>query len=169
MVIVETVFDEKVTKTLNKVSLKKLGLVMVIISLLFILIGVFNIIDGDLTGFIIWVSVGILYIPLVILLTKIIQKKSNKTLSLLSVQTKERYEFDNESIIIKQEKGDDYYSETRAKYNYLFKALETKDDFILYISNVQAHVIPKGKIIEGSVGELREILRRNLNDKFKGL
>lgn len=169
MVIVETKFDESVAKTLNKVSLKKLGLVMGIISLLFTILGVINILDDELVSGIIWIAAGILYIPIVIILTKVMQKKSNKTMSVLSNETIEKFQFDEEYMTIYLTKGDDYYSETKARYNYLFKALETETDFILYISNMQAHVIPKVRIIEGSTEELRELLSNNLKDKFKKL
>lgn len=169
MVIVESTLDENVTKTLNKVSFKRLSILLIIISLVFILLGIMNILDDDIFGGVIWIVVGILYVPFVILLTKIIQKKSNKTMSLLSVETKERYQFDVEYITIYQQKGEDFYSETKTKYNYLFKAIETEGEFVLYISNVQAHVIPKNKIIEGTIEELREILSNNLKEKYKKL
>lgn len=167
MVIVESTLDENVTKALNKASFKKLTILMLVVSLIFILLGIMNIFNDNLVGGLIWIIVGILYMPLVILLTKINQKRINKTLSILSVETKERYEFNNEFILIQQQKGEDYSCETKAKYNYIFQALETNNDFILYISNVQAHVVPKNKIIEGSVEELREILSNNLKEKYK--
>lgn len=167
MVIVESVLDENVTKALNKVSLKRLSILLIIVSLVFILFGIMNISDDDLYGGIIWIVVGILYIPLVMLLTKLIQKRSNKTMSLISVETKERYQFDNEYIVISQQKGEDFFSETKAKYNYLYKAIESDNEFVLYISNVQAHIVPKNKIVEGTVEELRDILKNNLNDKYK--
>ena len=167
MVIVETTLDESASKTLNRASLKKLKVIMIIISLIFISFGVINIINDDLYVGIVWTSIGVLYMPFVSLLSKIFQKKINKTMSIMSVETKEKYIFDNEFVIIKQQKGEDYYSETKTKYNYFYKALETESDFILYISNVQAHVVPKNKIVEGTIEELREILSNNLNDKFK--
>lgn len=167
MVIVESTLDENVTKALNKASFKKLTILMLVVSLIFILLGIMNIFNDNLVGGFIWIIVGILYMPLVMLLTKINQKRINKTLSILSVETKERYEFNNEFILIQQQKGEDYSCETKAKYNYIFQVLETNDDFILYISNVQAHVVPKNKIIEGTVEELREILSNNLKDKYK--
>lgn len=169
MIVVESKFDENVTNTMNKVAFKRSLLLFVFISAMFIALGIVNLLKDNFYGGIFCICFGVLYFPFIILFTKIVQKKINKTSTILSQETTERYEFNDEFIVVKQQMGEEYIAEIKAKYSYLFKVLETNTDFILYISKVQAHVVPKDKIVEGSVEELKEIFNKKIYDRFKKL
>lgn len=167
MVVVKTKFDEQVTNTINKEQLKKLSKLIIFIAIVFALLGVFYIYKGNLIVGITLLVGAIVYFPLVKILTKHFQKKVNKTMSILSSQTEETYTFDSEFIQIEQVKGEEYSAVVKTKYSYLYQIIENKDNFLLYISKLQMHVIPKDRIVEGSVSELQSIFSENLKNKYQ--
>lgn len=170
MVRVESKFDSNVTKEANKQQLKKLSFIMIILSLIFILLGFFMILNGeDLSIGITLIVLGILYIPLVILLTKFFQKRLDKSMSIMSSETKCNYLFTDEGITIDENKNDEFSCVIKAKYNYLYKVIETKDSYLLYISKMQLHVFFKNEIVEGTVDELNMIFKNRLGSHFKAL
>lgn len=171
MVEFQSRFDENTAKSLNKRSFKKYWRLFVLISVLFVFAGVVNAIFPEdawqQTYGICFIAVGVLFYPLVILLTNIFQKKINKTMPLMSSETKETYQFFEDRVIIIQRKGEEYEGTTNARYSYLYSVEETRDSYFLLISKMQAHVVNKADLTQGSVEELNQILSLNLGDKFK--
>lgn len=167
MIKFNTVFNSDVTKAMNNHQMKKIRILYFIFTAIFLVIGLLNIRWGDyfFGGFLIIFSIG--FFPLCKLLTKVLQKNLDKSLNLLSDQTREEFRFFEDRIEMETVKGDDYSSSAVAKYNYLYEVAEEKDCYILYISKAQAHVIFKDYLTEGSLEELNEILTRNLGKKFK--
>lgn len=104
--------------------------------------------------------------PFVLILIVILQRKANKTMSIMSNKTIQKFEFSEDKILIVDQKGEDYYAETKIKYNLLFRAYETKKAYILYISNRQCFTFLKESIVSGDVCELNSILKANLGNKF---
>ncbi len=167
MVVFKSKLNQSVLKKLNAFQLKRIKWLIIVIVLLFLGLGLFNLFYSDKIVGIVWIVGAIIYVPLVILFTKLGIKKYAKTMSVVSDETYEEYTFDTDEIQIVTTKGDNFYSLIKAKYNYLYKVIEGKDCFILYISMNQAHTILKKDLVEGSIEELNELLRSNLNNKFK--
>lgn len=169
MVEIRTKFDENVTKELNKIQMKKSWWIYALFTVIFVLLGVtFGLeAEGDWILGGVFIVIGICFFPLCLLLTKIMQKNINKSMSVLSEETHEIYKFDELKITIEQTKGSSFHAVTETDYSYLFSVKETKDYWFLYISKLQSHVVPKNNIIEGSVEELNAILSEKLGSKFK--
>lgn len=169
MVVFKCKFNRDVTASINKNQFKKLLPLIMLFSFIFILIGVANLFyfqDSFDIGFgIFFIVFGVFFIPLVILLTKIIQKRRDQSLSLMSENTEETYKFDVDKLYITTIKGDEFTSEIVASYNYLYKIIETKTHYFLYISKVQTHVVNKCDIAEGTIEELNNIFALKFDNK----
>ena len=168
MVKVETKLDANTTKRMNKRGLKNLMWVIIAFSALFVLLGIVDVSVGDMFG-IYFIVMGVLFYPFVWMFTKLFQKMLNKSANFLSETTEEVYTFDEEFFQLEQTKTGMFKSTLQANYTYLFKVVEEADVWFMYISNTQAHVVPKKDIKEGSVEELNKIFATKLHDKFKGL
>ncbi len=166
MVEFDSVFDENITEALNRASMKKLWWLYAVVSLAFIALGIVSLLDKDEAG-IVWIVFGILFFPFTLFLTKIMQKNINRSMNLLSTETKEYYRFEEQKFVVRQNKGTDYLAATEAAYSYLYKVIESKDCYFLYLSKAQAHVVFKSGLISGSLAELNAILARNLGSRFK--
>lgn len=167
MVVVKTVLDENVTKEINKEQFRKLNKFMIVMILILAAIGVIGILVDEMEAGIFLLVFAVLYFPLIKVIAKVNQKKVNKTMSVMSSETEETYIFDDEQIQIELVKGNDYSSIVKTNYSYLYQVVETDENFFLYVSKMQMHVVPKNKIIEGSVSELKNIFARNLKEKYK--
>ena len=171
MINFKSKFDENVTNALSKHQLKKVGWALGVISLFFTVFGVLCIVfredASDLSLGIFLIAFGLLYFPLVLGLSKVFQKKWNKSMSIMSADTEIEFSFDEERCTIIQIKGDEYKGVTEAKYVCFYKVIETKENYFLYISKSQSHVVNKKDLVDGSIEELNEILSKNLDVKFK--
>lgn len=179
MIEFKTKLDENTVACLAKFQLKKLFLMLIGVSALFVLVGTLILVLADnffdeygwITGNalmgICFIVLGVLFTPVVIVIIKSSQKKLNKSMSVMSDETEVVYTFSEDEITVSQKKGDDFEGFTRAKYNYLFKVVETKTHYILYVSKVQCHVIDKATLTQGSLEELNAHLSNNLHQKFQ--
>lgn len=167
MVKFVTKFDSNATKDLNKHAMKKLIWVLVLVSLFFTGCGMYNLFseDGLFLG-IFFTAFGLLYIPIVWLLTKVIQKRRNKTMYILSEETLETFTFTEDKVFIEEVKGEKYKAFVETTYDYFYRIDETATHYFLYISKVQSHVVPKCDIKEGTIEELNTLLFNNLGPKF---
>ena len=166
MVKFETKFSGNVSRTLSVRSMKKLWWVYAIFSVLFILFGVLNLESDRIFG-IAMIVFGLLFTPLCIVLTRLLQKKVDKSMSVMSEETLETYTFDENVFTIVQEKGESYRAETRADYTYFNKVEENDTHYFLYLSSMQCHVIPKNSITEGTLEEFNGIMIEKLGLRFK--
>ena len=89
-----------------------------------------------------------------------------KSANFISDDNKAYYKFDNVGVYLKTEKPD-MISTMEAKWNLVYKAFETKTHYFMYISNMQAYVIPKNDIISGTCEDFSQLLREKLQKKFK--
>lgn len=164
-------FDSNVTNSMNKRTFKRMWWMFAICSSVFILLGALSVAfpeDSFDTGLgIFFICFGALFTPIVILLTKVLQKRLNKSMSILSPDTTEIYQFYPDKLVITQRKGEEYEAVTTAKYSYLFKVEETPSTYFLFISKMQSHVVNKADLTQGSLAELNSILSQNLGTKFK--
>ena len=168
MIKVETKLNAETAKKLNKRGLKNLTWVIVLFVALFLFLGIAELIADDLWGWF-YIVIAALFFPLVLLFTKIFQKAISKSANFLSEETSEVYTFDTEYFILEQTREGMFHTTLQANYSYLFKVIEDKDAWFLYISNQQAHVVPKTDIKEGTVEELNAIFTQKLGAKFTKL
>lgn len=170
MVEFKSKFNDKVTESINKMSFKKLMPLFIILSGVFIVLGLFEFLfpeEGSVGVGIMFILIGVLYTPLVLLLTKFVQKSINKSMSIMSDETEQTIRFDEERIEIIQIQGDKYEGITKSTYDLLYKVIETATHYFLYISRQQMFVVEKSSITEGTLQELNQILEKNLDKKFK--
>ena len=165
MVKVQTKLNAETTKRLNKRGLKNLSWVIILFTVLFLLMGVCDIVEKDNFGWF-YIVMGVLFFPLCLLFTKLFQKIINKSSKFLSEETTELYTFDEAYFILEQTREGIFHNTLQANYNYLFKVVEETDVWFLYISNQQAHVVPKSGVTEGTVQDLNNIFSKNLGARF---
>jgi len=96
---------------------------------------------------------------------RIMVKISLKSSSFISDENKNYFKFDDEEIFHTSEKTD-MKSTMTAKWNLVFKAFETKTHYYIYISNMQAYIIPKNSIITGDYEVFSAFLKEKLGKKF---
>lgn len=167
MVKFECRFNSDAAKALQKHSLKKIWWCFAILTVIMLIVGLTYIIDGDMVLGIILMAVGALFTPFCFLLSHIGQKNSNKTFSLLSAETINRFVFEQDRMTIETVKGTEFHEVVDANYSYLYRIDETADHYFLYTSNRAAIIITKSGLTEGSLEELNDIFARNLGTNFK--
>lgn len=170
-------FDESVTKSLNNRAFKKMWWLFVVFSVVFICLGIAGIVlredNEDLSYGIFLIALGVLFTPAVLLLTKIVQKRVDKSMSVMSSDTTQTIQFYPDKMIItmvKQRNGEEeseYEATTTARYSYLYMVEETRDTYFLRISKMQFHVVKKCELKQGTIEELNSILSYNLGQRFK--
>ena len=171
MVEFRTMLDSSKTTAVNKNTFKRLWWVFVLVSLAFICFGIIGFItkeDSEDLYYAIFCTVfSVLFTPSVWLVTGFLQKSINKSASYISDNTEEVYTFDDDKITVTQKKSDEFSAVTEARYSYLYKVIENKDYYFLYISKMQCHVIDKKSLTAGSLSELNALLTARLGEKFK--
>lgn len=75
------------------------------------------------------------------------------------------FEFDCNSYRIDSVCGNQTDS-ISGKYTDLLKAVEGNDHFLMFINKKAVHLVRKDSFTEGTPDELRDILKKNLGDKF---
>ena len=166
MIKFRTVFDSNSTKSLNKHTIKKQFWIYILVSIFLIASGIYDLTlgGGEVGEFLI--LFGLLFTPALLLVAHISQKNVDKSMTLFQGETVEIYEFNEEGICIQTSKGEEYFSLTRTKYSYLYRVDETAENYFLYISKLQCHVVEKKYLIEGTIEELNELFARNLGERF---
>ena len=164
-------FDSKSTTTLNNRVIKKMWWLFAVCSVFFVLLGIllaaFAEDTSDMVLGTLLIIFGLAFGPLVKLISHFMQKKLNNSMSILSPDTVQVFQFYPDKLVITQRKGDEYEATTTARYSYLYKVEETVSNYFLYISKVQTHVINKCDLVQGSLSELNGIFAANLGAKFK--
>lgn len=171
MVEFKGVFDGNVSKSLNNRAFKKLWWIVGIAGLVFVAIGILGVVfpedSSDVYLGSVCIGFGALFPVIWIFLSRVIQKRMDKTMSIMSPDTSETYQFYPDKLIITMRKGEEYESVITAKYSYLYKVEETSDTYFMLISKAQSHVVKKSGLTQGSIEELNRILSENLGVKFK--
>ncbi|NCA97157.1 MAG: YcxB family protein [Bacteroidia bacterium] len=145
--------------------------------ILMVVVGVWLIIDAQsgidyaqkMNDGITIIGIGLFFFPFILLVIFVSQKINIKSMFLLSNETINVFEFDDNKFTIIQTKGDSYKSTTESDYSIFYKVIETNTLFLFYISNAACHVVPKKDIIEGTIEDLREVLINNLPEKKRKL
>ena len=166
MVKFETKFDASAANTLNKTVMLKLWWLYLLFTLIFVFLGLITYNQNSIVS-IFFIVFGVGFTPLCVITTIISQKKNNDSMSLMSSETIEVYTFDEEFINIYTNKDDEYESTVKMKYSSLYMVKETKEAYLLFISNIQSHVVPKKDLVDGTLVELNNYFRIKLQNKFK--
>jgi len=167
MIQFKSKLNDEVVQSLNKNQLKKMMGPIAIISICMLVIGIYLYCRIDTFIGMFLILFGIIYLPMLLIINKYAIKKNKKTMNILSDETITTYEFNEDEIIVTASKENMYHSQATYKYSCIYKAVETKESYLLYISNHQAEVVLKKDIVEGSIEELNHILKMNLRDRFK--
>ena len=172
MIEFKTQLDVNSQKALNKMSMKKVSVVLVILSFFIIAFGVFGLIvredSEDLVAAITCIVIGVIFTPLVLLINAYLQSVIRKTSPHLLNPTKEIYRFSEEGIEHLQKRGESFYCHTKADYTYFYKVISTPKYYFAYIAANQCHVIDKSHITQGTCEELDSIFAKKLPvGKFK--
>ncbi|MCM1368149.1 MAG: YcxB family protein [Roseburia sp.] len=121
--------------------------------------------NSDRTMGIALIVFGVLFAPLVWVISRLLQKYINKSAKYITDETDEIYIFNDETLYIKQVSAK-MQSEVTYAYDYLYKVTESATHYFLYISKMQCHIVPKNSVTEGDINTLTELLRRKLGNKF---
>ena len=164
-------FDGNAANSVTKRQIKKLWWAYALFSLIFFGVGVLGVLmpedNSDITFGIVMMVFGVLFTPLCLLVTKLMQNNLNKSMHVLSSETVETYQFFPDKLIISQRKGEEFEAVTTAQYSYLYKVEETRTQYFMKISKVQSHVVNKADLTQGTIEELNAIFANNLGIKFK--
>jgi hypothetical protein len=171
MVKFESTLSNERSKELNQFAFKRLWWLMLLCSLLFILFGVLAVMQPDdpvdKSVGIILIVFGIGYAPIVWLVTRLRQKRYDRSMSIMSDETHEVYTFDEHHFTISQVKGLEYEANIDAAYTYFYKVIKTDDAYLFYVSMGHTHIVPRSTMTEGTTEELDALLSSRMGDKFK--
>ena len=167
MIEVKSRFDRGLTKSLLKFSMRNLWWVYVLFTVVFIGFGISDIILTDSVAYgIVLIVIGVLFFPMTWLFTIWLQNRLDKSSKMLNAKIGTYYKFGEK---IYQETCCDeatMKSTTECNYSLLYKAYETQSHFFIFISKMQAHVLPKCDFTNGTPEELSILLREKMGDKF---
>lgn len=114
MVQFHSKLDSSKTAAINRNTFRRLWWVLVVFSALFILLGVIGIVltedMGDVIISALFITVGVCFAPLVLIIANVTQKKVNKSASFISNDTDEIYTFDTDRFTVVQRKADVFNS-----------------------------------------------------------
>ncbi len=166
-------FDEKVQNSVEKRSFKTASIIIAVFSAVLLLLGVIGLVWGedheDLVYSIYCLMLGVLFYPLYLIIYAIMRKFIKPNTALISNETEQQFQFFEDRFICSQIKGDEFNDFMQAKYSVLFKVIETKEQYFLYISRAQCFVVNKADLTAGSIEELNNTLSLNLGERFKRL
>lgn len=91
------------------------------------------------------------------------QQEKNGNMSIMTDVTEEVYKFDEEKVFIFTSLGDKYRSAIETVYGYFLRVVEDDDSYMLFISNVQCHVIFKDCLTKGTLEEFETYLTKNFS------
>lgn len=170
MVEFRSKLDSNKSRALNNNMFRKMFWIYAILTVLLIVIGIVGIIlredSADFAVGIIFIVLGVLITPFSYLLTRLLQKRIDKSATFISDSTEEIYTFDEHYITLTQTMSDVFIATLKAKYSYFYKAVEDDKYIYLYISKTQSHVIDKSSITQGTLEEAITLLKTNLGNKF---
>lgn len=159
------------SRALNNKTFKKLWWLYAILAVFIIACGILGIVkredNSDFFAGVFLIVLGVLITPLGYLFTMFLQKRNDKATIYISDETEEVYTFDEQYITITQTRSDIFSATLKAKYSYIYKAVEDKNYYYLFVSKLQSHVIDKSSITQGSLQEMSALLKSNLGEKFK--
>lgn len=166
-------FDERVQQSINKRAFKTSSVIVWVFSAVILVFGIIGLIWGedheDFVYAMYCVSFAVLFYPLYAGIYAIMRKFVKPNMAMMSAQTEQQFQFFEDRFMCSQIKGEEFNDFLQAKYSVLFRVVETKEQYFLYISRAQCYVVNKADITAGTIDELNNILASNLGEKFKKL
>lgn len=172
-------FDSRVNKKMteyqlekSKASIKKLMPLVLLLGALFVGLSFISFkssgIDYFLFGVGVFLILFILIFPLMLKKTIIKQQEMiERQSTLMGNSTEESYKFDDETVFIFSTKGDKYRSAVETDYDYFSFVVEDDECYMMFISNVQCHVIFKDNLKQGTLEEFEALLSKHfVGDKY---
>jgi len=169
MIEVKTKFDyQNAALPLKKFQMRKTMPRIICLSAIFLTLGVITLFipDFGISFRVFLFSVGLL-LPIGFLLPFLFVKRSYKTMKVMSDDTYNYFRLEEEKCYDSATKGENVKSSSEYTYDMFYKVFETRTHFFLYISKMQAFVLPKADIITGTADMLRDLFVRKLGKKFK--
>lgn len=159
---------------INKTSknVKKLSITFILVGVFLIAYGLFNKL-GSTFDYVVF-GIGVFSVVFWLLFPKVLKKtiirnqqKMNENSTLVGDQTEEIYRFDNDKVYIFTTRGTKYRAAIETDYDYFYSVFEDDDCYLLFISNMQCHVLFKDCLQKGTLEEFDEILKSHFfGDKF---
>lgn len=172
-------FDSRVNKKMteyqlekSKASIKKLMPLVLLLGALFVGLSFISFkssgIDYFLFGIGVFLILFILIFPLTLKKTIIKQQEMiERQSTLMGNSTEESYKFDDDKVFIFSTKGDKYRSAVETDYDYFSFVVEDDECYMMFISNVQCHVIFKDNLKQGTLEEFEALLSKHfVGDKY---
>lgn len=148
----------------NKI-LKNLSWAFIFLSVIFAIMplanGLVDETDIIIFGVAIFFIIFWVFFPRVALKSAKKQQEKNGTMTIMTDATEEVYKFDEEKVFIFTTLGDKYRSAIETVYGYFLRVVEDDDSYMLFISNVQCHVIFKDCLTKGTLEEFETYLTKN--------
>lgn len=167
MVEVITKFDENTQKAMNKLQMRILLPLLGLMVLIIVILATISFIDGDIEGGIGFLAIAVIAVLLVVGLIFLIKRMTMKSNKLLNMGVTSYFTFDGNYICLKADGMFGYSSINTLPVQMLFRAIETKENFFIYIHSMAAYVLPKKDIVQGTKEELRYLLQTWLGSKYK--
>ncbi len=170
MVVVNTKFNEQATRELSNLQMRKFLILFIIVSAFLVLFGSIGVVAGedieDFTLGITLVVLGFGFTPLVYVINLLLQTFINKSMAILNEDTTNVFKFDEDKVYQEMTRGEIYHAKSESVYSLIYKVYENENNFFMFISSTQAHIIPKKDIVEGSYEDLVFYFATNLGSKF---
>ncbi|MDE6505248.1 MAG: YcxB family protein [Clostridia bacterium] len=164
-------FNEDKAYAATGYQAKKVIPVILVLSGLLIIFAVIGMVFGedkeDFYSSLFILIIGVLCPALFFILLKIAQRSFNKSMRIMSSDTEEVYTFDENCFTINTKRGEVYNANVKSSYSLLYKVVETRLNYFLYISRAQTHVIDKSSLTQGTLLELNSYFASKLGAKFK--
>jgi len=171
MVEFKVKFDKKIGQKLAEVQyqntakkLKKLQIIFGLLGVILIVYPIANLFKDSFDYFVF--GIGIFSLIFWLLFPKFLRKNLHKQQDKISEEStlvndlaEEVYKFDSEKVFIFTTMGEKYRSAIETDYDYFSKVEEDDECYLLYISNVQCHLIFKNSITKGTIEEFNSYLK----------
>ncbi|MBQ8424945.1 MAG: YcxB family protein [Clostridia bacterium] len=164
-----TKLDNSKIGKLKIFQLKRIFVPMIFISLAIIACGIINIIQQSVIIGVIWIIVGLLYIPSVFIFTSISNKNDKTYKHLKYPSLDEEYIFDNSGVNILQTDHKNFNSKSSFKYNEIYKIYKSGNSYYLYINKDRVHIIDFSTITSGNLEDFENLLKNKLGKKYTKL
>ena len=172
-------FDSRVNKKMteyqlekSKASIKKLMPLVLLLGALFVGLSFISFKSSGIDYFLFGVGVFLILFILIfpVTLKKTITKQQEmieRQSTLMGNLTEESFKFDDEKVFIFTTKGDKYRSAVETDYDYFCFVVEDDECYMMFISNVQCHVIFKDNLKQGTLEEFETLLSKHfVGDKY---
>ena len=156
---------EKLAEVQYKNAVKKIRRLQIIFTIIGVVLMVYAVANSFADSFDYFAfGIGIFSLIFWLLFPKILRRNLHRQQDKISEEStivndlaEEVYKFDSEKVFIFTTMGENYRSAIETNYDYFSKVEEDDDCYLLYISNVQCHLIFKNSITKGTISNLANL------------